>query len=287
MNYNALIQTRKSVREFSERQVAMTELAEIEAYYRLGCRRLVPELKTSLMLFNNLAQKDLEGTAGYENLLIGGPHYLLLLSEPGENAVMNGGYMMEDIVLKLCDMGLGSCWLTFADGEDVKKALKIDNDKILVAMIAFGYEKKAPKRLRFNIRNMSNVDITAERQYYSPKKGVSEIVFHNEWGNSEGVNDLIGFHDDMLWNAFYAASLSPSYLNRQPYGFVLHDKYISLVRVPDTYTDEVSAQLGLGIVMLHFSAVASQWLGKVTWELDAGESLPLPEGYRVAAWCGI
>jgi hypothetical protein len=286
MNYNALIQTRKSVREFSEKPVALTELSAIESYYRLSCRRLVPELKTSLMLFNGLVQSTLEGTAGYENFLIGGPHYLVLLSEPGENAVINGGYMMEDIVLKLADMGIGSCWLTFADGEEVKKALNIDNDKTLVAMIAFGYEKKAPKRLRFNIRNMSNVDITAERQYYSPKKGISEMVFHNEWGNAEGVNDLIGFHDDMLWNAFYAATLSPSYLNRQPYGFVLHDKYISLVRQPDTYTDEVSAQLGLGIVLLHFTAVLSDWVGELKWDLK-GEKLSLPKGYSVAATCSL
>lgn len=26
---------------------------------------------------------------------------------------------------------------------------------------------------------------------------------------------MLGFYDDMLWQAFYAVSLAPSYLNRQ------------------------------------------------------------------------
>ena len=73
---------------------------------------------------------------------------------------------------------------------------------------------------------------------------------------------------DMLWQSFYAASLSPSYLNRQPYGFLVQDHSIYLVQQEDAYTDNLDAALDLGIVMLHFSAVASQWAGRVRWELS-------------------
>ena len=85
------------------------------------------------------------------------------------------------------------------------------------------------------------------------------------------------------WQSFYAASLSPSYLNRQPYGFLVQDHSIYLVQQEDAYTDNLDAALDLGIVMLHFSAVASQWAGQVCWELSPTAPDGLPEGLRSAA----
>ena len=53
----------------------------------------------------------------------------------------------------------------------------------------------------------------------------------------------------------------------------------------DGYTDNLDAALDLGIVMLHFSAVASQWAGQVRWELSPAAPDDLPEGLRSAAVC--
>lgn len=287
MDYSAMIQNRKSVRGFLDKKVSAGTLAEVEAYYQKECQRLVPSLETELRIFGSEAREALEGSAGYENFLIGAPQYLVLLSAEGEYAEENAGFMMEDMILKLTEMDLGSCWVTFADADKVKEALKIDSSMKVAAIAAFGYAKKQAKRLRLNILSMSNVDIQAKRHYYDPKVGIDDMVFMNEWGNSDGVDDQIGFYDDMLWEAFYAATLTPSYLNRQPYGFVIRDHRIFLVRKPDDYTDEVSAKLGLGIVMLHFSGAASKWSGKLKWELGQAGELSLPEGHTVAAACNL
>lgn len=288
MDYSAMIQNRKSVRGFSDKKVSAATLAEIEAYYQNGCPRLVPCLKTELHIFGSEAREALEGSAGYENFLIGAPQYLVLLSAEDEYAEENAGFMMEDMILKLTEMDLGSCWITFADANKVKDALKINSSLKVVAIAAFGYGEKLTKRLRLNILSMSNVDVVAKRHYYAPKVGVYDMVFMNEWGNSKGLDEFIGFYDDMLWEAFYASTLTPSYLNRQPYGFVLRDHKIFLVQKPDSYTDEVSAKLGLGIVMLHFAGVASKWSGKVNWELGkAADEISLPEGHIVAAVCNL
>ena len=261
MNYSALIQNRKSVREFADKKVPASALAEIEAYYQKSCQRLVPELETKLCVFGEEAKAALEGAAGYKSFLVGAPNYLVLLSAKGDLAVENAGYMMEDIVLKLTDMDLGCCWLTFTDSEKVKSALKIDSALDVAAIVAFGQGVKTTKRLRVNILSMSKVDISAQRQYFAPKHGLHDMVFMNTWGNCEGVDEYIGFYDDMLWEAFYAATQSPSYLNRQPYGFIIHDGQITLVKAPDSYTDEIDGKLGLGIVLLHFTSTASQWAG--------------------------
>ena len=288
MNYSALIQNRKSVREFADKKVPASALAEIEAYYQKSCQRLVPELETKLCVFGEEAKAALEGAAGYKSFLVGAPNYLVLLSAKGDLAVENAGYMMEDIVLKLTDMDLGCCWLTFTDSEKVKSALKIDSALDVAAIVAFGQGVKTTKRLRVNILSMSNVDISAQRQYFAPKHGLHDMVFMNTWGNCEGVDEYIGFYDDMLWEAFYAAAQSPSYLNRQPYGFIIHDGQITLVKAPDSYTDEIDGKLGLGIVLLHFTSTASQWAGKIKCSFGADAAkLQLPEGYETVASCKV
>lgn len=286
MNYSALIQNRKSVREFSDQKVSDTVVAEIEAYYQKDCQRLIPELETKLCVFGDEAKEALEGAAGYENFLIGAPHYLVLLSAKHDFAGENAGYIMEDIVLKLTDMDLGCCWITFTDSEKVKNALKIESDLDVAAIVAFGYGVKAMKRLRLNILSMSNVDVSAKRQYFAPKRGMHDMVFMDAWGNCDGLDEYIGFYGDLLWEALYAATLSPSYLNRQPYGFVIHENQMILVKRPDPYTTEIDGKLGLGIVLLHFAAAASQWAGKINWNLGADAAdLQLPEGYEIIAAC--
>ena len=170
----------------------------------------------------------------------------------------------------------------------MREALGLDTPLQVAGILAFGYGKKMPKKIRLNILSMSNVNAAAVRQYYAPKVSLYDMVFADRWGCGDGVDSLIGDMDSMLWRAFYAASLAPSYMNRQPYGFILHGSDVVLVRKPDAYTDDIDARLNLGIVLLHFSAVASQLLGKLKWEMGGSdEGLELPAGYSVSARCRI
>ena len=288
MDYNALIQNRKSARQFTDKKLPEAVCNELEAYYKNACQRLAPGIDTELWIFGDNTRQALEGAAGYNEFLVGAPQYLVLLSEKAELAYENAGFMMEDLALKLEDMGLGSCWLTFTDSKAVKDALGIDSPMEVAAIAAFGYPQKARKRMRFNILSMSNVDIGAKRHYFDPKRPVGDMVYLNAWGETQGRDKYIGFYDDMLWEAFYAASLSPSYLNRQAYGFVISDGQVVLVSRPDAYNTEIDGKLSLGVVMLHFAAAASAWAGKITWKLGKdAKQIALPEGYSVIASCTV
>ena len=286
MNYSAMIQNRRSVREFTQQQISSSQIDAIKTYYLSYVRRLIPQLYTELYILGTGAREALEGAAGYHNFLVGAPQYLVLLSQRDPLAGLNAGYMMEDLVLNLEDMGLNSCWVTFTDSELVKQCLEIDSKLDVVAILAFGYGVKTTKRLRLNIKSMSNIDIEAKRQYMEPKRSISDMVFLNTWGDNRNVNDYIGFFDDMLWEAFYAASRAPSYLNRQAYGFVIHDGRITLVRRPDGYTTEHDGNLSLGIALMHFSVVAENWVGKIHWVFGSdAPRLDLPAGHEViASW---
>ena len=286
MNYSAMIQNRKSVRAFTDKKVPYSVAQEIKTYYEKSVKRLVPELHTELYLFCDDVKAALEGAAGYNQFLVGAPQYLVLLSAKDELAELNAGYIMQDLVLNLTDMDLNTCWVTFTDSELVKDSLGIESELDVAAIVAFGYGAKTTKRLRLNIKSMSNVDVVAKHRYMEPKRSIYDMVFLNTWGNTYKLDDYIGFFDDMLWEAFYAASLAPSYLNRQAYGFVIHDGSISLVRRPDEYTTDIDGKLSLGIVLLHFSSVAENWSGKLHWSFgENAAKLQLPEGHEVIATC--
>lgn len=284
MNYSALIQNRRSFREFTAEQVSFAKLEVLKQYYQNEVRRLIPDVKTQLCIFGTDARSALEGAAGYNQFLVGAPQYLVLLSEKQELAGLNAGYIMEDMILKLADMGLDSCWLTFTDSEDIKSALGIASELEVAAIAAFGYGKKAVRRLRLNLRSMSDVDIRAKYRYMEPKRSIQDLAFVDTWGNSSDLDRYIGFFDDVLWEALYAASLAPSYLNRQAYGFLLHDGRISLVARPDAYNSAIDADLSLGIVLLHFTAVAENWTGKLQWKFGASaEGVQLPKDHKLVA----
>lgn len=288
MNYSALIQNRKSFRQFKDKQVLDRDIAEIRDYHNRSVRRLLPEVRTELRIFGTDARVALEGAAGYNHFLVGAPQYLVLLSEKHPMMHLNAGYIMEDLILKLTDMNLDTCWLTFADSADVKKALSVESELEVAAIAAFGYGVKTTKRLRLNIRSMSDVDLVAQHRYVEPKRSVYDMAFINTWGNTYKLDDHIGFFDEMLWESLYAATLSPSYLNRQAYGFVIHPCGISLVSRPDAYNVEIDGNLSLGIVLHHFTSVAENWTGKLIWRFGKTTAdLELPEGHEVVATCAL
>lgn len=288
MNYRAVIQNRKSTREFTDREITVAQVETLRDYYYHSVRRLIPEIRTELYVFGPGTGAALEGAAGYNQFLVGAPQYLVLLSEKHELAELNAGYVMQDLLLKLTDMELDTCWLTFTDSEDVKGVLGIDSRKDVVAIAAFGWGKKVVRRLRLNFRSMSNVDLVAKHRYMEPKRSVEDMAFLKEWGNSHGLDQYIGFFDDMLWEAIYAATLSPSYLNRQAYGFLLREGKVFLISRPDRYNTRIDGDLSLGIVLLHFTAVAEEIAGKLHWRFSPeAEDLKLPEGHRVIAGCSL
>ena len=282
MDILTAIQERRSVRSFIKKAIPTKEMDEIKEYAETRSLRLTDN-ETDILFLEGGSGAALEGAAGYQNNLVNAPCYMVVLTAPGEFAIENAAYLAEDVVLKLTMMELSTCWITFADSDEVKKALSIDSDKNAAAIIAFGYGEKLRKKLRINIKTMSDINISAKRAYFNPKKSVGDLVFNEEWGNRKDVDEMIGFYGDILWDSFNASSQTPSYLNRQPFGFLLHGNSIYLVKVPDEYTDETSHSQDLGIVMLHFAAAAKEYLHTFEWELHPQDAPAVPAGYEIVA----
>ena len=61
MDYNALIQNRKSARQFTDKEVGEAVCNQLESYYQNSCQRLVPGISTELWIFGDNTRQALEG----------------------------------------------------------------------------------------------------------------------------------------------------------------------------------------------------------------------------------
>jgi hypothetical protein len=288
MNYQELITQRYSVRKFKDVDVPQTAIDAITKYHDESCMRLFPDIETALYITNENAGTALETAAGYNQFLIGAPRYLVLLSEKKDGMYLNAGYIVEDLSLKLLELGLGSCWITFADSDKIKNALGFISNKEVTALLGFGYGKRVTKEMRLNIISMSNVKIKERSEYYNTKKTLHDLIHWKEYGNHDEVEaELLDEHGSYIKEALIASANAPSYLNLQPYEFLLRKNKIHLLAVKDEFTGAIDTDLNLGIVMQHFAAVAKTQIPDFKWTMEDSIDLPLPDGVRPIAFCNV
>lgn len=249
--YNLAIQ-RESTRSFKKKPVSDKQLVELLSYFS-DCKRLRPAIRTEIKILDSEACKALTDCAGYYNFMIEAPHYILILSDTSDYYLENAGYMGEDLVLKMTELELDTCWITIKNSAELKKQLGIQVDLEPAALIAFGNATKQFLSSRLDIKSPSDITIKKRTGFVAPKLEIDHAVFESEWGTQSHISTLP--INSSLYQAFIAACCSPSFLNRQPYRFILDGHTVVLVALEDEMTDFNDAKLNLGIVMLHFSAV--------------------------------
>ena len=132
MDYALLIEERKSTRAFKNKAVPVDVANAIRSYHDNSCMRLIPEIETEAYIAGADIKEALEGAAGYKEYFTGAPSYFVLLSKPHENAIINAGYITQDISIKLAETGYGSCFVTFTDKEAIKKVIDITSPNYVI-----------------------------------------------------------------------------------------------------------------------------------------------------------
>ena len=90
MNYSALIENRRSVREFTDKKIPVARLGDIRKYYRNHAKRLLPELRTDLVILDSKAREALEGALRVR---------IEKLDEESRRILIEGGDMLADLSL--------------------------------------------------------------------------------------------------------------------------------------------------------------------------------------------
>ena len=286
MNYYELATRRESTRSFKKKPVLDRQITELRDYFG-QCRRLFPQIAADIEILGADAYRNLTGCAGYHSFMIEAPHYLLITSAPDEHYLENVGYLGEDLVMKLTEMELESCWITITNPAEMRSRLRIPADREPAALIAFGNATTMLPSSRLDIKSTSDINIKKRTGFVAPKLAVDHAVFTDTWEESAGISALP--INSSLYQAFIAACCAPSFLNLQPYRFLLDKDMVVLVSLPDAVTGPSDAALNTGIVMLNFAGtMENHHAAKAGWILGAPEKpYDIPEGAVIAGYYPI
>jgi len=288
MDYKKLISKIKSVRDYKKTPVSAEILDELKHFYENG-KKLIDNIEIEVFIKNKDEVFDcLEGIAGYKENMIKAPHYIVILSDEKDYYIENTGYIGQNIMLKAYELGVGSCWITFNDGDKIKKNLMIDSEKKLTALIALGYDDNKTKTFNdTDVKgyNPSKADIKKVEDNVSYRLDIEEIVFMNKWENRATTDEL---SSRGLLDAFNYARLAPSTLNRQPWRFILDDDLVVLAIRCDENINNYEDKIDTGIVMLYFEVIVDSTLLDITWVMGkTKEEFKIPKDYTIVGYSNI
>lgn len=287
MDYKNLIPKIKSVRDYKEDLVSPQILDEIKNFYKSE-RKLIEDIDIEVIVKDrDDVFEQLKGVAGYKENMIEAPHYLIVVSNEGDYYIENTGYICENTMLKAWELGVGSCWITFKNGDEIKEKLSIDSEKKITALIALGYDNNKTKIVYDNVSeyNPSRADIKVVEDNTSYRLDVDEVVYIGQWGNNATADDL---SNRGLLDGFAYARLAPSTLNRQPWRFIIDDGIVVLALRSDAYVNNYEAKIDTGIIMLFFESVIDATLLDVEWNIGKPEKeYNIPDDYSIVGYCNI
>ncbi|MFH1823561.1 MAG: nitroreductase family protein [archaeon] len=177
MPVEKLMEKRMSIRKYSSRPIDFNKIAEICNVARLTpCASNIPTVKIVI-----IADKDKikEITQATQQPFVGGARTIILVCSDlknlkrihGEEGIsiysrQQAGAAIQNMLLKITELGLASCWVGWFDKNAIKRICKIpDNIQIeAVLPLAHPLNKKAkPKK----------------------KIGLKEICFYEKWNQKE------------------------------------------------------------------------------------------------------
>lgn len=145
---------------------------------------------------------------------INAPYCIVAISEIKDGYKENIGFIDEQLVLELTDMGIGTCWLGTYDDEKIRQILNLNENEIITNVISVGYP--------FKQKNFSN---TIFRNLIGRKRKKDiEIAYQNNWDND--ASDYLN-NNETIRKILNMSILAPSGSNKQPVYVVFHENSAS------------------------------------------------------------
>jgi nitroreductase len=156
------IKDRRSIRTYKDERIPKDKLEKL-----LEAARLAPSAGNrqnwKFIVVENEQIKNQLVTASNNQAFVGTASHVI--AGIGDSAQkwhqVDLSIALEHIVLEAVELGLGTCWIGAFNEEEVKKILKIPQDKKVVALLTVG--------------------VPAESPAAKPRKSLKEIVAYNEY----------------------------------------------------------------------------------------------------------
>jgi nitroreductase len=223
---------------------------------------LFPEiaLRFILILDGPAFIREHGGVMRHYGRILGAPHYLAAVSETRAGYMINTGFRMEPLILHATAQGIGTCWLGGGyRRQDVGEILDISPDEQVVALTPLGWPAAGMRAA-----------MSRTIKLFTPGQGkrlpLNQIVFAETWGNAI-ADELSG--RPALGEMLEAARLAPSWVNSQPWRFVVREeRVIVAVARPAGQNELPYYLLDGGIAMSHIHLIASELGQTPAWETD-------------------
>ena len=206
--------------------------------------------------------------------ILGAPHYIAAISETKPGYMVNAGFRMEQLILHATALGIGTCWLGGGyRRQDVGQMLDVESGEQVVALTPLGYPGN---NARSRIVNTAIHLLTPGR---GKRRPLEQLVFAGRWGNPMG-NTLQNRPE--LSEMLEAARLAPSWVNSQPWRFVVRESVVVIaVSRPAGQNELPYYLLDGGIAMSHIYLVAREAVLEVNWEVERATLDSLRHKYHI------
>jgi len=212
--------------------------------------------------------------------ILNAPHYIVAVSETKPGYLTNAGFRMEQLILRAAAMGIGTCWMGgFYSRDKVADMLSLREDEQVVALTPIGWS--ASGRWNQVIRKATKLFVP----HRAGRLPLEKLTFETRWGRPADHSLSI----QSRWLPFLeAARHAPSWMNSQPWRFILHGDSVTLaVRRPASQKGLPYYLLDGGIAMCHMYLVAQTAGSSNRWNCspahldDVRDALGIPADWVV------
>ncbi|KRQ87660.1 dihydropteridine reductase [Caloramator mitchellensis] len=227
--YEAIFK-RRSVRKYQDEEIAFALLEEIKELAKYPNKLFDIDFDIHVVEDGSKMQNVLKGLIGSYGKIIA-PHYLVVTSEKREGYLENVGYALEDLVLKMTEMGLGTCYIGgFYDKNKVQEVIEVKDGHETVIVLAFGY----------------------------PSKGIDYIKML-VGAKRLGIDEFCDGDFDEQWKyVMDAVRVAPSAMNSQPWRFIKYNNIVDVYIKTNKKSQHIKDmnKIDIGIALQHLKVAA-------------------------------
>ncbi|MCB2291820.1 nitroreductase family protein [Clostridium sp. CS001] len=247
------INSRKSVRNYKTESLTSGDLQKVKTIIH-EAKPLHPDIPMEVFLIENgeKIRNTSKGIVG-KYTQVKAPHYLAFTSETTEGHLENIGFIGEEIVLKLTELGIGTCWVGAAiKEEEFNNIVNVQGNQSYIILVAFGYPEASVQP----VKNRKRLD----------KSKVISGTYENQY--------------DPIVQAFIAA---PSAVNSQPWKLIIEKNKFDLYLENRSFLTKKLLKemnhidIGIGLSHLYHSAIE---LGFAV-ELNQASHLQVPDALYI------
>jgi nitroreductase len=231
------INKRRSRRNYNNRrQIEPEKLAALD----VCCKQFNPFPHARTVLVNGYTEEVFTGIVGSYGKIRGAPAFIAFIGKmSGASVQEETGYTGEGIILEATALGLSTCWVggTFRR-ERVSSRIELGPDERVLGVTPVGYAE--------NIQTLQDKMMTGFGRN------------HKRMPLSGLVRKSLDVQPEWVGKSLDAARMAPSAMNRQPWGFDVEEKNITVFVRSNSPDFTVSKRLDCGIAMMHIEVAARQ-----------------------------